>query len=616
MYTAKDLEFTHRWYNGNIPKFNSNGFWGVIGRQLVRDELDNNKFVISFENIATASYHYDNKIDKGVISISFGVFSEDWYKAISGIDVDKKDLNIVALSVINAFLVHEARHYATFDNINLEVVRDRFFKILEESDSVKNLPEDKKDFFKSTIGKFNESAFGSAAYVVYNLVEDLFIESLNTNHSDAFLHIANKFLFNDKKIQERTNNFQAKRNINNYVDLLIGYKRYDVRDALNELISNEVIDILNKITTNTSIQERMQIASDLFIQIFLESGFDEQEKDDMCKQGQNNSQESAGNKCKGLSSQQESDLSEISEDYIDNLSDNEWSALSDELEKVNLDIKEFKASNLKGFEIVNLHKNEQYASYEMKYRTDFRSLAQMIQAKTDSEPDDKDIVSSGEFYDEFAYRWSMDKKIFSIDENTGKSSDDYQIVFLIDCSGSTNWTLVDKEPLWKFASRRIMYVAKELVGARVEHAVCCYTSEEEHDAYPKLFIVHDFRFLNQKVQFDIDKNFGRIHSIPKGYNVDHLGIQYVSRFFKPDKTKIIVVLSDGLPNDYDGENGGDLLRKTIKDLRKRGFNIISFCLTEDVKSANIELYGEEWTFDVTTPNKFKKSIYNILNKII
>ena len=112
------------------------------------------------------------------------------------------------------------------------------------------------------------------------------------------------------------------------------------------------------------------------------------------------------------------------------------------------------------------------------------------------------------------------------------------------------------------------------------------------------FAIYTFSSLkNTKVYFNIIKNFkephsdlirGRIESIKTGYYTRlGAGIRESANILAKQKSanKLLLIISDGKPNDvdrYDGRYGIEDTKKAISEVRKRG--ITPFCITIDVKA--------------------------------
>jgi len=118
------------------------------------------------------------------------------------------------------------------------------------------------------------------------------------------------------------------------------------------------------------------------------------------------------------------------------------------------------------------------------------------------------------------------------------------------------------------------------------------------------FAIYSFSSLqNKKVYFNIIKNFkdkydnlirGRIDSM-QPYYYTRLGaaIRESSKILEKQKssTKLLLIISDGKPNDedrYDGRYGIEDTKKAVEEVRKKG--ITPFCITVDVEAKEYLTY--------------------------
>jgi len=110
------------------------------------------------------------------------------------------------------------------------------------------------------------------------------------------------------------------------------------------------------------------------------------------------------------------------------------------------------------------------------------------------------------------------------------------------------------------------------------------------------FAIYTFSSIkNTKVNFHIIKNFkeqysddirGRIHGIKPGYYTRMgAGIRESAKILEKQQSanKLLLILSDGKPNDvdrYDGRYGIEDTKKAIEEVKKKG--ITPFCITIDI----------------------------------
>lgn len=141
------------------------------------------------------------------------------------------------------------------------------------------------------------------------------------------------------------------------------------------------------------------------------------------------------------------------------------------------------------------------------------------------------------------------------------------------------------------------------------------------------FAIYTFSSLkNTNVRFEIIKNFkekytdntrGRIDNIKAGYYT-RLGaaVRESSKILEQQKTqnKLLLIISDGKPNDvdrYDGRYGIEDTKKSIEDARKLG--IIPFCITIDLEAKEYlpYLFGRNGFKVVKDSKKLPESITEI-----
>lgn len=141
------------------------------------------------------------------------------------------------------------------------------------------------------------------------------------------------------------------------------------------------------------------------------------------------------------------------------------------------------------------------------------------------------------------------------------------------------------------------------------------------------FAIYAFSSLkNTKVQFHIIKNFkekytnlirGRIDSIKPGYYT-RLGaaIRESAKILDKQQTqnKLLLIISDGKPNDvdrYDGRYGIEDTKKAIEEVKKKG--ITPFCITIDLESKDYlpYLFGKNGYVVVRDSKKLPKVLPEI-----
>ena len=141
------------------------------------------------------------------------------------------------------------------------------------------------------------------------------------------------------------------------------------------------------------------------------------------------------------------------------------------------------------------------------------------------------------------------------------------------------------------------------------------------------FAIYTFSSIkNTKVNFHIIKNFkekytdlarGRINTIKPGYYTRMgAGIRESAKILdkQQSKNKLLLILSDGKPNDvdkYDGRYGIEDTKKAIEEVKKKG--IIPFCITIDMDAKEYlpYLFGQNAYAVIRDPKKLPKVLPEI-----
>jgi len=127
--------------------------------------------------------------------------------------------------------------------------------------------------------------------------------------------------------------------------------------------------------------------------------------------------------------------------------------------------------------------------------------------------------------------------------------------------------------------------------------------------------------LNVYVDFDTSdgKDCFRLASIgANGGNIDGAAISYISEKLlkRPEKTKVLIVISDGLPagNSFYYENPKLDTKEAVRKYRKKGINIYG-AVVDDFKLVS-ELYGEDSAFDCKKEGALETELIKIIKKYV
>ncbi|PLS19648.1 hypothetical protein CVD28_04315 [Bacillus sp. M6-12] len=90
---------------------------------------------------------------------------------------------------------------------------------------------------------------------------------------------------------------------------------------------------------------------------------------------------------------------------------------------------------------------------------------------------------------------------------------------------------------------------------------------------------------------------------------------------RPEKDRILIILSDGLPSDYNGgqREGMVDVKQAVKEARKKGIHVVSLIFgTEDFRDFNIENYKYMYDKNIISckPEQITSNLVKMLKKII
>lgn len=616
-FSEEEFAEIKKWYIFGVPRFGSADFFKAVSKQIVISETRESKlpFIIDISSaVDIAAYHYDFDNNIGVIHMTPALFSIEFYDKLLNFPVERKDFNklaLLALCLINGSLIHEARHLDTLGKISLDVMLSNLKELVyNDIEFLDSIPLDKRNFInKNFFNGSDKAKIHDILFDIWNCVEDIYIENLNSVN-DLFIVLKNKALFSNFDIQRRIASLR-KPDFYNYIDAMAALKRHDTFNVIIDAIEiEEVKDILNTIADTHSLEERLEKSARIFKILFYNFELTS-DLSDKCQNEKNKVDGSGGD-----SSISSNELKELAEDALQKIGKtDEFKELVGTLKKSLI----FEESESSGeIEVVNLTKTKS-RSVLLKVDRTFSGLTHYIKARTNRGLRDTSFEKSGQLNENHLYRLN-DGNVFSKPEVRGKRSKDIEIIFLIDCSGSTdrNFVAENNTYLWEYAAQRMQQVCQELTSANISNAAICFSSDGNKN--PINYIVHDFGIIDKrKLTLDIPQNFGKISSIHKGFNFDSQAITYAASLLNggSDKTKLIIVLSDGKPNRFgSSKDAVGQTKDAILLARKNGINVFSFSLVKNVKELNDKLYGTSNNFYVGSAKEFKKNVYELFRKIL
>lgn len=213
-------------------------------------------------------------------------------------------------------------------------------------------------------------------------------------------------------------------------------------------------------------------------------------------------------------------------------------------------------------------------------------------------------------------RIATDGKIFAHREEVKRTNDPVEVIILIDGSGSTygKFRITSETSTMLCAAMQkagleTFYALREL---NIPASIFTHTGQET----PTLYHVNSYRMTRPSKNDRMSK-----YALAKmwlGENYDGIVYHHMpEEFSKSRRSKILIVLSDGVPHGhhYGGEKALDHTKSQLKRLREE-FGITVICLSigsKDVFFANSQIFGEKFTMDITT--NISEKFQNVLASI-
>jgi nitric oxide reductase NorD protein len=221
-----------------------------------------------------------------------------------------------------------------------------------------------------------------------------------------------------------------------------------------------------------------------------------------------------------------------------------------------------------------------YRSMVEQIRRSFEMLsAQRIRLRRQLEGDEVDVDAYTEAYADFRAGLSMSQALY---QTWRPARRDMAILLLVDISGSTDGWIAANKRVIDVEREALLLVSIALQGLREPYSVLAFSGEGPHGV--RLRSVKSF-----------EEEFGavvarRIAMLePQHYTRAGAAIRHATSMLmgQPARHRLLLVLSDGKPNDidlYEGRYGVEDMRQAVTEAKLQG--VSSFCLTVDRQAAN------------------------------
>lgn len=205
--------------------------------------------------------------------------------------------------------------------------------------------------------------------------------------------------------------------------------------------------------------------------------------------------------------------------------------------------------------------------------------AQRLNLHRQEDGDDLDIEACIEARADLRAGASMSQRLYRA---TRLARRDTAVLVLVDVSGSTD--------AWVAGQRRIIDVEREallplsiaLDSTGDPHAILAFSGEG-----PQQVLVRSVKRFDERHTDDVARRIAGLE--PEHYTRAGAALRHASRMLaaQPARHRLLLLLSDGKPNDcddYEGRYGVEDMRQAVLEARQSGQSL--FCLTVDRQAAN------------------------------
>lgn len=197
--------------------------------------------------------------------------------------------------------------------------------------------------------------------------------------------------------------------------------------------------------------------------------------------------------------------------------------------------------------------------------------------------------------------WRPDRRYFS-DTKLPQDLPDMAVAVLVDQSGSMQGNRMDAA----MKATMLLYDYAE----RVHFPVAVYGHNVTTFNRVNLYVYSDFLKSDKRDAYRLAK------LSTGGRNRDGAALEIVAGILdkRPEKTKLLIIISDGKPNDtaYGGDSAAKDIARIVAKSRRRGIEIIAAAIGDD-KPYLKKIYGDGF-LDITDLSTFPKAMVKLVKK--
>ncbi|HCL4480336.1 TPA: hypothetical protein N2D99_002424 [Clostridium botulinum] len=211
--------------------------------------------------------------------------------------------------------------------------------------------------------------------------------------------------------------------------------------------------------------------------------------------------------------------------------------------------------------------------------------------------------------------WQIGVKDYNVFSKKGNPKDtDYAIYVLIDGSGSMRETVDRSTSKWFYASKAGAII-EEGIKEFIPFKIATFSSGYEENVH---YIVSNFQ---EKGKENKAWSFYHRYSPGNGNKDGHsIRVATAELMKRPERNKLLIVLSDGLPSAYNSDQRGQSdVRKSVREARKNNINVVSICFGNEAHRAyTMDAYKAMYQTSIIScdPKNISKELIRVLKKEI
>lgn len=638
------IQLTKRWYGRILPtSIVSNSFTHFASNSKQFAEMIAKKAKMFIAPNAETAYTDGKDIYMAGIFM-LGEFYRD-------LGIADQDLTAASIACVNGVQAHEALHIRLSDKSKIE--------------SINRIPD-------TVLTQAQKKSHAFSAII--NCVEDVFIEHygiINYPVAGKFIQCALDIMFSQYVRDQHWKKFEVSKNSADFINVLVLGKNSHIAQDSRYDVFNPILDILNEARNeHLTRDQRAMIAAKLYLA--LNGAKNPISGDDMQNmvEGDNNAAQSydAGDNADGqvvremlgalvksliqnsgvpnneAGMRQEAEKQGDSKDEIAKQvifraqAEKSIAAAQEAFEITAYEQADDKSEKLN--KVVNFESSEDLVksagSYsgllrgrtiierelpEWKGFDKFLREAREVKHTTGMLRDNGTRIQARQIH-----RIVTDSKFLTNVDATSLKRGKPEIIFLLDMSGSMGAyaegvkSMSGRDVTLSDHVTRVGYSAyMSLLRAGIACAVYAHSTDSDDNTHVVGIAANNMPLMGKTIanSSQVRRKFDALYDMMNNSNRDGVAVEFVAdRFTSRAGTKMLFVLSDGQPSagGYGGKFGINHTSGVVRDLRKRGVNVMAISLVKSVVQANNEIYGKDYNIHAYE-GRLSRSLQDAITKL-